>query len=415
MGRLKTGARLVATTLCVAAATTGCFFYDSRWGQETASQRRVAQQAKPAKLDEPKERPVRRDIRTLTVRAHATPAYRAATLDWKQALEKVIDDANRILEPAFGVRAALSSAADWQPGATDDDTKGLWEELLRTDDGEGAEWVIGLIGSTPRLAVAFDTLGQAKVRGKHILIRATNDARDREYVEMRFDELTVEERARMLAERRHHKNLAVLLHEIGHTLGALHVADKRFVMNEKYDAKMAGFSPDNQRLMRLVLHYRLDEAGGAKHTELARALVGALEATEGPWVAAEREETLRRLREQLGAADRSASARERAVVNQQRAAERTVAPAALTGIDRQAFKDAQHAFAAERYDEAARALDQISEAARDHPSVQDLRCRIVMKQGAPYAIIRQHCANQMQLTPWGSGAPAPAGSKKETR
>src|SRR5262249_40053732 len=143
---------------------------------------------------------------------------------------------------------------------SDDDLSALMDELVQSDPGRDVERVVGLAGSVPRYEIAFHELGLGKLFGKHLITRAMNDAREYESIERGFSYLSEQERAKLYGSRKRHKTAAVFLHELGHTLGAPHELDARWLMHASYDPKEEGYSPGTAELMRLVLERELDPA-----------------------------------------------------------------------------------------------------------------------------------------------------------
>jgi hypothetical protein len=100
--------------LSLALALCGCY-YDSRWGQAKASQKRFAAARMPAQLRvDPQEAKLRRGdepmtaVSTLRVRAYATPHYAAALVDGQAQLVETIRNANPELAQDLSVRLELA-------------------------------------------------------------------------------------------------------------------------------------------------------------------------------------------------------------------------------------------------------------------------------------------------------------------
>src|SRR5262245_48678094 len=112
------GARIAG--LVALLALSACF-YDSRWGAAKQSQAAALQRATPAELHatplEPgdTEIPPQRAVRTLKVRAWATPRHAAEVLDWPRRLAEALDDAGEVLGPTLGIRVEIAAAAGWTP------------------------------------------------------------------------------------------------------------------------------------------------------------------------------------------------------------------------------------------------------------------------------------------------------------
>ena len=109
----------------VCASLSGCFlFYDSRWGQAKASQKRVAAHAMPSELradaqsgavKDPNERS--KPVEHLRIRAYATPHYAAAFVDGQAQFEQALRDANPTLAHDLSFRLELSDYQVWPRNA----------------------------------------------------------------------------------------------------------------------------------------------------------------------------------------------------------------------------------------------------------------------------------------------------------
>ncbi len=81
----------------------------------------------------------------------------------------------------------------------------------------------------------------SNVPGKHLVLRATGAAEEKDDIDRAFDQLSVEDRAKLGRVRARHRATAVLLHELGHSLGALHVRDPQSLMSPAYDKRMTAY------------------------------------------------------------------------------------------------------------------------------------------------------------------------------
>jgi hypothetical protein len=252
----RVAAARLAFTVCLVCLSSGCF-YSSTWGAQKASQKRNAVAATPASLGAT-ERTSADDaigdagapgtaddrVSTLRVRVHANMAYAAQTPDWKAHVGGMFAQASAILEPVVGKRLVLEAGDAWEhtnAAHLEGDLGALREE----DTGEGVDLVVGLVGSLPVVTESFDQLGIAVVHGKHIVLRAPNVAGEYEAVERAFDQLSVEQRTRLRRQRIQHREVAVLLHEVGHALGARHHEVQGSLMRSHYDTKMSAFDPES--------------------------------------------------------------------------------------------------------------------------------------------------------------------------
>ncbi len=134
-----------------------------------------------------------------------------------------------------------------------------------------------------------------RMPGKHLVMRAMNDAREHEAIERVFAQSDEGERRALYHERKQHKTVTVFLHEIGHTLGVPHEIDPAGIMQARYDPKARGFSAGAVGLMRLSLAHRLDPAAQTPQA-FAAAFTAELDRGTATWVPADREALLATLR-----------------------------------------------------------------------------------------------------------------------
>ncbi|MEJ7733931.1 MAG: hypothetical protein WKG00_32645 [Polyangiaceae bacterium] len=286
----------LALTLALALGSglgaTGCF--DSNWGQTKASQERLARHHAAGHLRPTDDGGGRSETRRLKVRVWATPKHIAEVAEWNRRFEESVNDATAVLGPTLGVRLEVISWKQWVPRGPEDDLVPLVDELAASDPGDDVDRVVALAGSVPRFETSFHNLGMSAVLGKHIVMRAMNDAREYEAIEKGFDELDREERVKLYRERRRHKRSAVFLHELAHNWGVPHEVDSGSIMFKAYDPQSESFSPAAVGLMRLsVLReaHRTPEGDAA----FAAGFVTQLDRTSAQWVPAERVEMVQRL------------------------------------------------------------------------------------------------------------------------
>ena len=383
-------ARSIAWSLSLPLLLSSCFFYDSTWHQETQSQERQAAALTP---DAPRAEGAGdrwRATRELRVRAWATARYRAEVHGFRAHVRQLLDRSNEVLGPALGVRLVLEDARSWDAGDTDS-LADLLEALEQHDAGDGADLVIGLAGSTPRLAARFDTLGIARVHGKHLVVRAMNDAAESDAIDAAFDRLSDEERARLRRRRKAHKELAVLLHEIGHSHGAIHVRDTTALMSPIYDDAMVRFAPETIALMRLAAEERRKPEAERDHRAFARAIADVLRADEHGFVPDERDALLAHCEQVLTGGDTTPA-------TQRAAATRDDGPRTLNDVT--ALPDDDRA-ALERVRETRgrTAWELLAPLVERHPdsyAVHELACELYHRRAAPSEAARS-CQRMMDL------------------
>ncbi|HEX3481803.1 MAG TPA: matrixin family metalloprotease [Kofleriaceae bacterium] len=79
-----------------------------------------------------------------------------------------------------------------------------------------------------------------------MILRGYADLEERKLFDRVFTELRAEERELLYQARRRHKTTGVLLHELGHNLGAEHVPDEDTLMHEAYSEHASKFDPHSR-------------------------------------------------------------------------------------------------------------------------------------------------------------------------
>ena len=165
MSNGKTWSLRVVAAACLALA--GCLF-DSRYFQQKAAQRNVAQQQTPRQLQATPAADVSgvpRQAKVLRVRANATAAYAAEVVEWPRQFARLLEDANRVLEPTLGAHLELADTATWSTTLTTDDLDPMLTELRSRERGDDVDFVVGLVGSLPIFARSFHQLGLGQIMG----------------------------------------------------------------------------------------------------------------------------------------------------------------------------------------------------------------------------------------------------------
>lgn len=395
--------------LLAAALATSCF-YDSRWGEPKRAQAAAAQRATPKGLRPTEGRAGPAEpLRVMRVRALATARYAAEVMDWQRQLKALVDDANLLLGPTLNVRLEVAEGNFWPAKTDDQDLSGLLAELEASDEGEGCDWVVGLAGSLPRAEMSFHELGIARRSGKHLVMRAMNDAREYEVIRKELSEIAESERTRLYAVRKRHKSTTVLLHELAHTLGVLHQPDATAIMNPRYSIKAEQFSDAASEWMRAALKHRekAAEPGAPRFAEVELEL---LQRTADSWVPAERDQLMATLQATSAAASpRGAAAAApgaapaSATPGSSSAAEAAgassgAALAALSPAHQLVYKKAEAEEKAGNFEEAFDLLGPLIMRYPNVLAVQDMRCRLIMRFDAAWETVESECAEMVRLT-----------------
>ena len=394
------GISWAARVISTAALLSGCLAYDHRWVQEHQEKQRAAARLKPAKLERSGRGASK--ARTSHVRAYATRAYAAETLNWGARFDELLSDANAVLEPAFGLRLENGGTSLWQPATPEDELGDLLDELARHDRGDDVSWVVGFVKSTPQLVFDHHQLGVGRMLSKHLVMRASNDPRELTLLSNQYYGLNDAEKAKLHADRRRHRFVAVFLHELGHTLGAKHRLDDRSIMNPTYSHEQQAFDATTLGLLRITTATE----SAPQSLETQRAVRAYYEAHGTGWVASERDQMLKMLPAAAEKPSPPSSASAPAVGSASASPKTAAAPEAdatplpfdsMKKEDRVRYQSALEAEKRGQFREAFATLLPIVDTNRRVYEVQDLRCRLAQKQRFFAAVEEAHCAPRALL------------------
>jgi tetratricopeptide (TPR) repeat protein len=223
------------------------------------------------------------ESRAIRLRIYADRDYRGTVLRWQGKVKAQIQRINAVLGPVFNVHFEIESLREWDrshAGVQLGDP--LIEELMALDPAREVDLVIGLVTPLRGVATSAHHVGIARLLSRHFVMRGMDDEQEFQDFEREFKLISAEERQRLYANRKAHKEVVVFLHEWGHTLGLLHEDDRNSIMNPLYRPEESGFSDYDKRIVALVLERRL----GARDLEFPESadllpLVEAMPTDEG--------------------------------------------------------------------------------------------------------------------------------------
>lgn len=196
-------------------------------------------------------------LRTLKARVWVDPRYQRDVVRWRERIEDQFERTSAMGETAAALHIEVVSIEEWQPEGRE--LGELLAELAEHDDGRGVDLVVAMTGSLPGFTDSQHQLGFAQVLGKHIVVRAMNDAAEWQQFESKFTRLSDDEKRAVYRERLRHKEAATLLHEVAHTLGAMHSKGEGYLMSPMYDANNDRFCAANEELLSKSLAARGDD------------------------------------------------------------------------------------------------------------------------------------------------------------
>lgn len=375
--------------LLLAASLAGCF-YDSSWGHETTAQKHNAEAARPASFTAPTESsgaPANKASRTFYIRVWATPQFASQTLDWKRDFKDTLATANDILTVAADMRLEISSIETWPSPPPQDDMHATLGALQKHDSGKDVEWVVGLVGSFPKFTNSFHDLGVAPMLGHHVVLRAAGDLTEHEAAEAAFTKLSADERLAVLAERKRHRSVATFVHEIGHTLGAVHDDSKDGLMHPVYSKTMRAFGPEVSKALSIGAAHRLDKSP----RPAAEELLAFYEKSESPWVPQDRTSMIGQLKAYVGPATPPPAPAQASTAFAE-------TPKELDKKDHAAWARATEAYRKNNHKDAWDEATPLFDAYPKVLAVQDLRCQIAMKIGFDWKRTKVECEKLMQLS-----------------
>jgi len=231
------------------------------------------------------------DIKVAKVRVWADADFRGHTVGWKRRVTDEIDYANQLLAPALGVRLEIVDFEDWDYQAPTAPLRQTLAALVAADRGDDVAWVIGFTGAVPLVTNAQHELGLAELLGKHLVVRGYSDAFERRAFVRAYPDIDQRDIDEVLGVRRRHKQTVLLLHELGHTLGAIHERGEGWILDPMYTSHASTISERNRALMQIAVNERVKLPELRNPDAMATALLSSIQDQPWPpWVAADEDE-----------------------------------------------------------------------------------------------------------------------------
>jgi tetratricopeptide (TPR) repeat protein len=367
----------VAVVLCLATAACS--------SSHIKNQRRDLSKVTPVELAAPTK--YEGDVRTAKVRVWADSDHRGQSARWRRRIADEIDYANQLLVPMLGLRLEVTEIGPWdrhEPGASLRETL---TDLAAHDNGDGVHFVIGLTSALSMVSTDQHELGMAEVLSKYIVLRGFSDIEERKAFERRYPDIE-EEREEVLDARRRHKQTVVLLHEIGHSLGAIHEQESGWIMHPSYEPEQGAISDRNREIMLIAAAERVKPVEAQDLVAMQEKILRAVEASNwGGWVAVERDELVALLRSHIEAAKQGSAA--------------PPVPAAISAQ----YGKAEQLLGQGKPREAWTELEPLLAAYPGNATIRLLACRVrIAEHGPTHAEATKVCERAIELAP---GDPAP--------
>lgn len=261
----------------------------AQFGSELDDPRAAAQAAMPANIALPAPASRGHPSSTLRIRFYADEDFRAGLFRWADRTKGQLEQLNRVIEPAFGVRLEAESFRRWHRSGGNIDTQKILADLEKSDPGPGVDLVVGFVSPLSLVSRSMHELGAARSLGRHFVVRGIASADESMALGRALDQLDPGAREQLATARKTHKELVVFLHHWLHTLGALHSTHPERINNLTYSPRVSTLSVVDTELAQAALHARLRErqTGTLDWSPLRRTLDRA---SSTDWVANERDQ-----------------------------------------------------------------------------------------------------------------------------
>lgn len=317
-------------------------------------------------------------VHVARVRLYADLDHRAQVLQWERAIARRLERASAILEPSIGLRLELAEALHWDRRGAED-LEQVLRELEERDPAVEVELVVGLVDTPPAATDSFVELALARPLGHHLVLRTLDRGRQREALRAAHPNLDAAALDALADEHHRHRSTVLLLHGLGHALGAPHVTEPGRLLRARYDAQLSSYGEATASVLRAVLpHWGDEERDRAAAAAAARAVLASGEG-EG-WVEDERQALLVAYAAPLG---------------QQRGWTPPPLGPDLRAADRDVYATATRFARSAQPEEGWSRLEPLTELYPDDPAVALLACRLAAVRAADDAVARCEHAREV--------------------
>lgn len=215
---------------------------------------------------------------THTIRLHVMvdESYRREQLRWRTRIEEHVNATSEELRLLFGVELEVVAIEEWDyDGGTRSLDEVLTDVRAAHPVSDAEDRVLGFTSSLAAPTSQQHQLGVAYELGEHLVLRGMQDHAEREFIQEALSLRTRHLSDSIYRSRLEHKRTTVLIHELGHSFGAMHVKGGGQLMSPIYDHKVHHFSPVNTTLLEAA--FELDrELVGQSHAVWQRAFLARL-------------------------------------------------------------------------------------------------------------------------------------------
>lgn len=329
-------------------------------------------------------------IGTARVRVYVDDGYKAQSPDASTKIRLLFQRVNRVLEPTTGLRFEAVDIRPWTPSGDGLDLQRLLDELVAHDPATDVDFVFGMVDALNRASTDLHELGRAQILGRHAVVRGLADAVEVAALAKGLRTLGDDDRQALHSRRKRHKEEAIILHEIGHLLGAPHVTGATDLMSPSYGHHQKDFARDMADLMRQVARARMERKKGVAAREWAKALALMRAHTAEDWNEDEKgliEAALQAL----------AQGGDEGPIGE-------ILGEGVRAADREKFRAAERLLAAGQPDDAWEELEPLLDFYPEEPAVNRLACRLAASSSRDRSVIEQRCKRAAQAAP-GDGEP----------